>query len=256
MTKLIGRHLSVKVGKKTLLHPTDIELDPGELVVLLGPNGGGKTSLIRAALALIKPHSGFSHVGEKDLARLSPMERARFVSYLPQQRPLAWPNIVRDVVALGRYSHGAASGRLIGADAQAIDRALIACDLVDYAYRHCDTLSGGELARVHCARAFCAETPLLIADEPMAALDPLHQYRTMDLIRGYVNAGGGALVVVHDIAIAARYASRLIWMKEGRIVANGSVHETLTSERINNVFGVQAQITGINVTIEGAHTVQ
>jgi len=143
-------------------------------------------------------------------------------------------------------------GRLKGLDAEAVDRALQACGLLELAGRRTDTLSGGELARVHCARAFAAEAPLLIADEPIAALDPRQQFRILDLIRTYVDQGGGALVVLHDIQLAARYASRMVWMKDGRIEADGPPSETLTAERMRDIYGVAARVEGLNIHIDGA----
>ena len=219
---------------------------------MLGPNGAGKTSLIRAVLGLEKPTGGFATLKGQETHRISPIERARSIAYLPQVRQLAWPNIVRDVIALGRYSHGATIGRLKAKDAEAVDEAIIDCDLSDLADRNADTLSGGELARMHCARAFAAKAPLLIADEPTAALDPRHQFRILDLIGQYVAQGGGALVVLHDIQLAARYASRLIWMKDGKILADGSPRDTLTAEILNNVYGVKAKVDGLQITLEGA----
>ena len=182
---------------------------------------------------------------------MSPQRRARHLAYLPQSRPLAWPNPVRDVVALGCFSHGAALGRLRGADRDAVERALASCDLDEMAGRSTATLSGGELARVHCARAFAAEAPLLIADEPVAELDPYHQFRVMDLIRAFVDAGGGALVVLHDVTLAARYASRLIWTKNGRIVVDGPPTETLTAARLAEIYGVRGRVDGTKVELEG-----
>ena len=179
------------------------------------------------------------------------MERERSLAYLPQIRQLAWPNIVRDVVALGRFSHGAALGHLRGADAAAVDRAIQACDLAHLVDRQADTLSGGELVRMHCARVFATEAPLLVADEPIAALDPRHQFRILDLIADYVEQGGGALVVLHDIGLAARYASRLIWMNRGRIVADGPPGETLTQERIEDIYNVRARVDGLRVEMAG-----
>jgi len=164
---------------------------------------------------------------------------------------LAWPNTVRDVVALGRYSHGASLGKLNVMDAAAVDKAIADCDVAHLATRKTDTLSGGELARVHCARAFAAQAPLLIADEPVAALDPRHQFRVMDLIKGFVAQGSGALVVLHDIALAAQYADRLIWMKEGVIHANGSPIKTLSKQRLADIYGVNAKIDGLKVQING-----
>ncbi|WP_300380734.1 ABC transporter ATP-binding protein [Henriciella sp.] len=252
MTELVTTSLTAKAGDATLVEGAELRLAPGELVALLGPNGAGKTSLLRAALGLVKPDSGNATLGGTESTRLSPMQRARQIAYLPQLRPLAWPNTVRDVVALGRFAYGAAPGRLSKEDAAAIDRAITICDLAGLSHRRTDTLSGGELARVHCARAFAAEAPLLIADEPVAALDPRHQFRVMDMVRQFVDRGGGALVVLHDIPLAARYASRLVWMKEGRIIADGPPAETLTEQRMADVYGVKARIGGLNIEIEGA----
>ncbi len=252
MTELVATDLTVKAGSAVLVRGASFRLAPGELVLLLGPNGAGKTSLLRAALGLARAAGGSATLGGIESAALSAALRARRVSYLPQVRPLAWPSLVRDVVALGRFAHGAALGRLRGEDAAAVERALHACDLEQLAQRRTDTLSGGELARVHCARAFAAEAPLLIADEPVAALDPRHQFRIMSLVDAFVKRGGGALVVLHDVSLAARYAQRLIWMKEGRILADGPPAETLTAERLEMVYGVRARVAGASVAIEGA----
>ena len=251
MTELTATNVSVQVKQSKLVDQASFTLKPGELTALLGPNGAGKTSLIRASLGLVDLSAGSVELNGQDIAQLDAAARARQLAYLPQIRPLAWPNLVRDVVALGRFSHGMTLGRLGERDADAVDRAIEACDLTHLADRHADTLSGGELARMHCARAFAAETPLLIADEPIAALDPRHQFRILDLIKDYVSNGGGALVVIHDIALAARYAHRLIWMKEGRVLADGTVEETLAAERIEAVYGIKARIDGKRVEMDG-----
>ena len=238
MAELLTQDLSLKAGAKLLVREANLHLVPGELVALLGPNGAGKTT-------------GMATLDGTDSEKLSPMQRARRVAYLPQQRPLAWPNTVRDVVALGRFAYGAAPGRLSAKDAEAVDKAMGHCGLTDLSERNTDTLSGGELARVHCARAFAADAPLLVADEPVAALDPRHQFSTMDIIRQFVGGGGGALVVLHDIALAARYATRMVWMKDAQIVADGPPEETLTPGRLAEIYGVQARVDGRTVEIEG-----
>lgn len=251
MTALVISHLSAKAGQTVLVEDVSFTLSAGTCLALLGPNGAGKTTLLRAALGLAPRAHGAATLNGRDAAAFAPAERARTIAYLPQRRPLAWPNRVRDVVALGRYAHGAAMGRLHGADAEAVARALSACDLTMLADRRVDTLSGGELARVHCARAFAAEAPLLIADEPVAALDPRHQFQVMDIIRRFVDAGGGALVVLHDVGLAARIADRLLWMKAGRLIADGPPHETLTAQRLADVYGVRAEVDGARVVITG-----
>ncbi len=252
MTELVVAGMTLHAAGTPLVREASLRLRPGDWVALLGPNGAGKTSLVRGALGLQRPISGGAQLDGIATTALAAADRARKVAYLPQRRPLAWPSRVRDVVALGRFAHGARLGRLGAADAGAVARALSDCGLDALADRRCDTLSGGELARVHCARAFAADAPLLIADEPTAALDPRHQFRILDLIAAYVARGGGALVILHDVALAARYATRLVWMQAGRVVADGPVDETLTAARLAEVYGIRAQVTGRTVRMDGA----
>ncbi len=233
-------------GAPPAVRDATLGVRPKELVALLGPNGAGKTTLLRAALGLIPREGGSVRLGGDDPARLSPRERALRAAYLPQRRPLEWPNRVRDLVALGRFAHGGAPGRLGSADAAAVERALDDCGLRVLADRAADTLSGGELARVHCARVFAAGTPLLLADEPTAELDPLHQHRVLALIRRFVDDGGGALIVLHEISLAARYADRLVWMRDGEVLADGPPRAALTSEAVAACYGVEADVTWRN----------
>ena len=256
MTKLVANKLSVVAGDATLLKDASMSLTNGELVAILGPNGAGKTSLLRALLGLVEVAGGGATLDRHDCAQLTATARARLVAYLPQRRPLAWPNKVRDMVALGRFAHGAALGRLKEQDAAAVAAAIESCDLQHLADRTADTLSGGEIARVHFARAIAARAPLLVADEPTAALDPLHQLGIIQLVRDFVDAGSGALVVLHDVALASRFADRLIWMRDGEIVAQGTPQETLSAERMRDVYGVQAHVAfdshGVDIRIEQA----
>ena len=242
--------LCVTAGTARLVENATLQLRPGELAALLGPNGAGKSSLLRGILGLAPSASGKVLLQGQPLRSLSPMERARKLAYLPQRRPLAWPSPVRDVVSLGRYAWGCAPGQPGAADTGAVHSALASCDLLDLAGRPTDTLSGGELARVHCARAFASEAPLLLADEPVASLDPRHSLRIMELIRDHVQAGAGALVVLHDVQLAARFAHRLIWMGRGRIVADGPPVETLTASRIAEIYRVRAEVEGMRVEMK------
>lgn len=234
---------SLTANRASLLDRASLALVPGELVVLLGPNGAGKTSLLRVALGLAVPDSGTALMGGEPAASVSAQSRARAVTYLPQMRDLAWPLRVRDVVALGRFAYGASPERMGPADASATEQAMCACDLINLADRATDTLSGGELARVHIARALASQAPLMLADEPVASLDPRHQHKVMRLIRGYVDRGGGALVVLHDLDLAALYADRLVWMADGRTITSGSVADTMTPHWITAIYGVQATVT-------------
>ena len=235
-------NISVVKDGQSLVKDASFTLKPGELTVLLGPNGAGKTSLLQASLGIERPNAGTATVDGHNIASLSPQARARKISYLPQTRPLAWPARATDIVALGRFAYGASPARLGDDDRRAIDKAITACELTHLAERAADTLSGGELARLHFARTLAAQTDYLIADEPVAALDPQHQFRILDLIRSYVDTGNSALIILHDINLAARYADQLLWMKDGEIVARGSVKDSLSPERIEQVYNIQAEI--------------
>ncbi len=251
MTDLIAKGLCIERNGRGLVQDASFGVQQGELVVVLGPNGAGKTSMLRGAIGLEPTASGTVFLGGKDLASIPSLDRAREISYLPQIRPLAWPNTVRDIVALGRFAYGAGTGSLNDVDRVAVERAIKDCDLSELSHRQASTLSGGELARVHCARAFAGETPLLVADEPTASLDPRHRFGLMDLFKHYVDRGGGVLLVLHDIQLAAKYATRLIWMRDGKIVADGPPNETLNEERLANVYGVQASIDSGKIDILG-----
>lgn len=251
MINLAAHNLWVSKGQKGLVKGASFDLSPGKLTVILGPNGAGKTTLLQASMGLIAADKGEVILGGANIKTLSPLTRARHVAYLPQSRPLAWPARVKDVVALGRFAHGASLSKLGAEDQAAVDNALTACDLERLADRRADTLSGGERARMHCARAFAAQATLLIADEPTSALDPRHQFRVMDLIRRFVDGGGGALVVLHDLSLAARYADDLIWMKDGEITANGTAKDTMTEARIAEIYGVKARVSNGHVTLNG-----
>lgn len=251
MAELRTERLSVTRKGARLVDDANLTLQPGEFVALLGPNGAGKTTLLRAALGLERPTGGRAWLDGADTATLHPIVRARALAYLPQVRPLAWPARVRDVVALGRFAYGGALNRLGAQDADAVAQALLACDVVELADRRTDTLSGGELARVHAARALASRTPLLIADEPAAGLDPRHQFRMLDVIRGYVDHGGGALVVLHDLGLARRYADRVTLIVGGQILADGPPEAVLTPARIAEVYGVRAETDGARISLLG-----
>ena len=255
MTLLEAECLTHMVNGKPLVADASFALHAGELVALIGPNGSGKTTLLRLALGLAQADGGTAAIAGTPVSSLSAIERALRLAYLPQSRPLVWPQPVRDIVALGRFAYGASPGKLSARDETAVAQAIAACRLQGFEERAADTLSGGELSRVHLARALAAETPLLVADEPVAALDPLYQHQTMQLFATMAGEGRGVLTVIHDLDLALRYATRILWMQEGRIVADGSPEETFTEDRLRSVFGVAARLhrdaAGMRIDITG-----
>lgn len=230
MTLLSLENLTVRRGQCPVVDGVSLTIAEGEFVGLIGPNGAGKTSLLRAALGLL-PHEGRS-----SLAGLAPRLRARAAAFLPQGREIAWPVSVETLVALGRGVH---PGGMAGADRAAVERALGRMGLQGYRARSAMALSGGEQARVLIARALAQDTPLLLADEPVAGLDPEAQLKTMEVFRALAAEGRGVVASIHDLGLAARSCSRLIMMQAGRVVADGPPRAVLSDANLAQVFGVR-----------------
>jgi iron complex transport system ATP-binding protein len=243
MAEWVIENLTVALGGRAVVRDASLSVRAGELVALVGANGAGKSTLARAGLGLIARASGTITLNGADPSSLKPAVRARQVAWLPQARPLAWPLSVGDVVALGRFAFGATVGSLAASDRAAVDRALTECGLSGLQRRRTDTLSGGELARVHVARALAAQAPLLVADEPTAALDPAQALSVMQVIGDYCAQGGAGLVIVHDLALAARFASRVVVMQQGAILADGPPAQALSPAVLKQAFCLDAAIT-------------
>ncbi len=232
MRLLSLKNVSARRGDVDVLRDVTFEVGAGEVVGLVGPNGAGKTTLMRAALGLL-PHSGAS-----TLAGLSPRERARKAAWLPQTREIAWPVSVATLVALGRTPYLAGGRTLSSDDERAVAAALNHMGLVEFADRTATELSGGEQARVLIARVLAQEAPLIMADEPVAGLDPAHQFSLMRVFRGLAEAGQSVVVSLHDLGLAARHCTRLILLDQGRVVADGSAEDVLSDVRLSEVFGI------------------
>jgi len=231
MSLLVLDRLTVMRGTRPVVDGACLTVRPAEFIGLIGPNGAGKTSLLRGAMGLL------AATGVSSLAVMAPRVRARSVAFLPQSREIAWPVSVRDLVALGRLPHLA--GGMVDADHAAVAWALARMGLGAFADRAATALSGGEQARVLIARALAQETPLLLADEPVAGLDPESQIRAMQVFAGIAAEGRGVVASVHDLGLAARHCSRLVLMHRGRLVADGPPREVLSEANLATVFGVR-----------------
>lgn len=226
--------LTVRRGDCPVVDHVDLNVTEGEVVGLIGPNGAGKTTLMRGALGLLP------HEGKSNLTEASPAERARAAGWLPQERHIAWPVSVRTLVALGRVPHLPRGQRLSDADAGAVDRALDRMGLRAFQDRDATRLSGGEQARVLIARVLAQETPLILADEPIAGLDPAAQIATMQVFGTLAKEGRSVVVSLHDLGLAVRHCTRLVVLDRGQKCADGPPKEALTPEILQNVFGVRA----------------
>ena len=237
---LSAQALSVKLAGRPVLGDISFELPSGHLVALVGPNGAGKTTLLRALAGLVAS-SGVIRVGGDALSSLALRERARRFAYLPQGHLMSWPLPARDIVALGRYPHGATDpARLTLLDSEAVSRAMQAADVMQFSERPVTELSGGERGRVALARVFAVEAPVILADEPTASLDPRHQIDVMKSLRAAADRGALVLVVTHDLGLAARFAQTVMVLKEGRLVSQGPPREALSEQIVGEVFRISA----------------
>jgi iron complex transport system ATP-binding protein len=237
---LTAQGLNVKLAGRIVLKDISLSLSPGHLVALVGPNGAGKTTLLRALAGLV-PSSGAVHVGGVALSSLSLRERARRFAYLPQGHFVHWPLPARDIVALGRYPHGATDpARLTLRDIEAVLRAMQATDIVEFSDRRVTELSGGERSRVALARVFAVEAPVILADEPTSSLDPRHQIDVMKSLRTAADQGTLVMVVTHDLGLAARFADTVLVLSEGRLVSQGAPTEALSEQVMSDVFRISA----------------
>jgi iron complex transport system ATP-binding protein len=237
---LSAQDVSVKLSGRAVLNDISLSLSSGHLVALVGPNGAGKTTLLRALAGLV-PSSGAIHVGGDALSSLALRERARRFAYLPQGHVVHWPLPARDIVALGRYPHGATDpARLTQRDAEAVLRAMRLTDVVEFSERRVTELSGGERSRVALARVLAVEAPVILADEPTSSLDPRHQIDVMKTLRAAADHGTLVMVVTHDLGLAARFADTVLVLSDGVLVSQGVPAEALSEKTMGEVFRISA----------------
>jgi iron complex transport system ATP-binding protein len=237
---LTAQGLNEKLAGRAVLSNVSLELSPGHLVALVGPNGAGKTTLLRALTGLV-PFDGAIHVCGETLSSLSLRQRARRFAYLQQGHLVHWPLPARDIVALGRYPHGATDpARLTAGDAEAVRRAMQAADVTEFSERRVTELSGGERSRVALARVLAVQAPVILADEPTSSLDPRHQLDVMQTLRAAADHGTLVIVVTHDLGLAARFADTVLVLSDGRLMSQGAPGEALSEQVMGEVFGISA----------------
>ena len=233
-------NVTVQIRDHKIVDNLSMALEQGELVGLIGPNGAGKSTLLRSIIRAGNRSIGRFAIDGTALDELSALQRARKLAYLPQERHVEWQLPARAVVMLGRFPYRQGFGPPAPECEAAVDRALEAVDATSFAQRSVTSLSGGERARVLLARALAVEAPLLMADEPIAELDPYHQIHVMEILRSKANEGSGVLAVLHDLTLAARFMDRLVLMDRGRVVAEGRPDEVLSDTHLENVYRISA----------------
>ncbi len=235
--------LRVTLGGNAVLRGVSWGVSRGEFVAVIGPNGSGKTTLLRALAGLIKADGGRIVIGGVDASGMSARERARSVAYLPQSSSSGYSFTAFEVALMGRYPRLGRFQLESQADREIAYRALERTEAAQFADRRIGELSGGERQRVLMARTLAQQPELLLLDEPTSNLDLKHQLSLMALVRGEVANGLAAVAVLHDLSLAARFADRLVLLKEGAVMADGSPGSVLTSANLRAAFEVDATVS-------------
>jgi len=231
---LMAQDLALSLGGAPVLAGVSAAIAPGQITAIIGPNGAGKSSLLACLAGLQRPSAGQVTVDGAPIHRLDPRQRACRIGFLPQVAEVNWDIDVETLVALGRLPHQSDSAT----NAAAIAAAMAATDCARLGARVVNSLSGGERARVLLARVLAGQPDYLLADEPLANLDPGHQLDTLACLRLAANAGTGVAIVLHDLAHALRVADQVVLLHHGRLAAAGPPAMVLTNDHLTRVYGI------------------
>jgi iron complex transport system ATP-binding protein len=247
-SRLSARRAHLAYDRRTVSEAVDADVREGSFTVIVGPNACGKSTLLRAFARLLKPRSGSVLLDGRELAGVPAKEAARIVGLLPQTSTAPDGITVAELVARGRYPHQGLFRQWTANDREAVDAALAETDLTDLVDVPVDELSGGQRQRVWVAMALAQQTPVLLLDEPTTYLDIAHQYDLLDLFARLHGQGTTVVAVLHDLNQAARYATDLIVMADGDVVATGTPAEVLTEQLVTDVFDLPCVVVPDPVT--------
>ena len=233
-------NLSLSLGGNPVLSDVSTRFEPGKVSVLLGPNGAGKSTLLSCLAGLRRPESGAATLGGVDVNILERRERARRIGLLPQTPEVHWDVDVTTLAGRSGLPHRGRGGET-SADHEAVAEAMRATDVAQLSTRTARQLSGGERARVLLARVLAGQPQWLLADEPLANLDPAHQLDVLEQLRRIAGVGVGVVLVLHDLSFAARIADFAVLMRKGQVLVSGSGEQVLRPEPVREAFGIDAQ---------------
>jgi len=224
-------------GSGWQLNSTSFSVAKGEIVGIIGPNGSGKSTLLKIASGVITPDSGSVFLQEKDIAKMKRREIAKILGYFPQNAAGHFDYSVQEVVAMGRFPHLSGAGFLSPNDMDVVGQCLVRAEVEQYRERYLSHLSGGERQRVLLASVLAQEPKVLLLDEPTSALDMQHQVKFFTLLTELVEEGMGVGVVTHDLNLASFYSHRVLLLKDGKIIEEGSPKEILTQGILEDAYG-------------------
>ncbi|MBO8179708.1 MAG: ABC transporter ATP-binding protein [Archaeoglobus sp.] len=237
--RLVVKGITVTLGSRDVLKDVTFEVEEGELLALLGPNGSGKTTMLRTIFGMLKPLRGVVLLDGKEIGNAE--EAARKLGFLPQDTPLTNLRVI-DIVMLGRTPYLSGLKRPGDEDYRAAMEALREVGMEDMADRIFSELSGGERQKVMLARVFAQQPEVMLLDEPTAHLDIAAQIEIMEIIQNKVEEGRAALVAIHDINLASSFATRILMVKDGKVAYAGRPEDVINEESIRNVFGADVVV--------------
>lgn len=239
MSRFHLENVHIALNHRPVLHGASFTANRGEVLGLIGANGAGKTTILRLLAGLLWPSQGQVMLDGETVK--SSVDFARRVAYLEQHPQSQWPLSVETLVDLGRLPFRSFGAKQTDTDHRAINAALMVTDTLPFRDRSVNSLSGGEQARVFLARAFAGTPEWLLADEPVAGLDPAHQLATMQLLRQKSQDDGlGVVLSIHDLTLAARFCDRLVLLHEGKVLVSGTPSEVLKSQHLRRALGIRA----------------
>ena len=241
MSTLTADRIGLSLSGNRVLDDVSFTFRRGRVTALLGANGAGKSSLLACLAALRTPDQGAAMLDGIDVRAIHRRIRARAIGLLPQAADVHWDVDVATLVELGRLPHCGRWGQT-AADREAVQRALAATDMTALAHRGVERLSGGERSRALLARVLAGEPDWLLADEPLASLDPAHQLDVLARLRSEAMEGRGVILVLHDLHLAARVADDAVLLRHGHVVASGPAQEVLTAPLIAEAYGVEVEV--------------
>lgn len=244
MTRFEASQITVRRGGRTIVDNVSLSLEGGAFIGLLGPNGAGKSTLMSVLAGLLRQDEGSVFLNGSPLEEIDRRKLARIRAYIPQNPRAEWPVSVERLVALGLTPQLPIFGGLPSAMRQRVDAAIAQFDMTEHRDQPVTTLSGGELARTMLARALVGEPDLLLADEPLAGLDPRHALDSISRLRAQADRGKLVVASIHELTLAARYTTHVAVLREGALVAFGLTPTTLSSALLHDVFEVDACVTG------------
>lgn len=239
MSLLEVKNVSFAFKDKKVLHDISFTLDQGEKVIIIGPNGCGKTTLLRVISGYLSPDNGEVLLEGQNLHKMNVKDRAKMLSMMHQENTSNFDFKVREIVEMGRYPYLSWNAKLSKKDKDAVENAMKIMNVKELEDKSIMGISGGEKARVMAAKAYSQESKLMLMDEPISSMDIKQEFHLMNVVK---NDDSSYIIILHDLNLASIFATKIILMKDGRIVSMGSAKEVLTIENIMNVYGVDSEI--------------